>query len=85
MYVYVYVCACVCVCLIGRNNQPRTPVAAYTNAENAHLEILPSGDTQTKPIGSSIILTCKPNVDEPSLVEDMQWFDPHNNVIESLK
>jgi len=49
------------------------------------LEILPSGETQTKPIGSSIIVTCKPKVDDPSLVQGMQWLDPHNRVIESLK
>lgn len=59
--------------------------AVYANAIDPHLEILPSGDLQTKPIGSSIILTCKPKVDNPMLVEDMQWLDPQNRVIESLK
>ncbi|XP_043504363.1 fasciclin-2 [Polistes fuscatus] len=55
------------------------------NANATSLEILPSGETQTKPIGSSIILTCKPNVDNLGLVTDMQWLDPQNRVIESLK
>ncbi|XP_014600914.1 PREDICTED: fasciclin-2 isoform X3 [Polistes canadensis] len=55
------------------------------NANATSLEILPSGETQTKPIGSSIILTCKPNVDNLGLVSDMQWLDPQNRVIESLK
>ncbi|XP_014600913.1 PREDICTED: fasciclin-2 isoform X2 [Polistes canadensis] len=54
------------------------------NANATSLEILPSGETQTKPIGSSIILTCKPNVDNLGLVSDMQWLDPQNRVIESL-
>ncbi|CAL1675768.1 unnamed protein product [Lasius platythorax] len=57
---------------------------AFANAIDPHLEILPSGETQTKPIGSSIILTCKPKVDNPTLVEDMQWLDQQNRVIESL-
>ncbi|XP_076247561.1 neural cell adhesion molecule fasciclin 2 isoform X2 [Calliopsis andreniformis] len=59
------------------------PLIAY--AEEASLEILPSGETQTKPIGSSIILTCKPKVDDTTLISDMQWLDPQNRVIESLK
>ncbi|XP_070156465.1 fasciclin-2 isoform X2 [Polyergus mexicanus] len=59
-------------------------LTAFAKAIDPHLEILPSGDTQTKPIGSSIILTCKPKVDNPELVQDMQWLDPQNRVIESL-
>lgn len=49
------------------------------------MEILPNGETQTKPIGSSILLTCKPKVDDTKLISDMQWLDPQNRVIESLK
>ncbi|XP_011642324.1 fasciclin-2 isoform X3 [Pogonomyrmex barbatus] len=62
-------------------------LAAYTNAADTapSLDILPSGETQTKPIGSSILLTCRPKVDDISLVKDMQWLDPSNKVIESLK
>ncbi|XP_029660544.1 fasciclin-2 isoform X5 [Formica exsecta] len=59
-------------------------LTAFANAIDPHLEILPSGDMQTKPIGSSILLTCKPKVDNPELVQDMQWLDPQNRVIESL-
>ncbi|XP_029170812.1 fasciclin-2 isoform X2 [Nylanderia fulva] len=59
-------------------------LTAYANAIDPHLEILPSGELQTKPIGSSILLTCKPKVDNPMLVDDMQWLDPQNRVIESL-
>lgn len=55
---------------------------AYANA--ASLEILPSGETQTKPIGSSNIFMCKPNVDNFELITNMQWLDPQNRVIESL-
>ncbi|XP_076752883.1 neural cell adhesion molecule fasciclin 2 isoform X2 [Xylocopa sonorina] len=58
------------------------PFIAYAN--QASLEILPNGDTQTKAIGSSIILTCKPKVDDTKLIENMQWLDPHNRAIESL-
>lgn len=60
-------------------------LAAYVNAMDPHLEILPTGETQTKPIGSSIILTCKPKVDDPQLITDMQWIDPHNRQIDRLK
>ncbi|XP_018371028.1 PREDICTED: fasciclin-2 isoform X2 [Trachymyrmex cornetzi] len=59
-------------------------LTAYANAANPYLEILPNGETQTKPIGSSIILTCKPKVEDPSLISEMQWFDPSDRVIESL-
>ncbi|XP_076661576.1 neural cell adhesion molecule fasciclin 2 isoform X2 [Halictus rubicundus] len=58
------------------------PLIAF--ADDASLEILPSGDTQTKPIGSSIIMTCKPKVEDTKLISDMQWLDPQNRVIESL-
>ncbi|XP_018302242.1 fasciclin-2 isoform X3 [Mycetomoellerius zeteki] len=60
-------------------------LTAYANAVDPYLEILPNGETQTKPIGSSIILTCKPKVDDPSLISQMQWIDPQDRVIESLK
>jgi len=60
-------------------------LAAYANAADPYLEILPNGETQTKPVGSSIILTCRPKVDNPTLVSEMQWLDPQNRVIESLK
>ncbi|CAK9816691.1 Fas2 [Anthophora plagiata] len=65
-----------------------TPSARATNrlayANEASLEILPSGETQTKPIGSSIILTCKPKVDDTKLITEMKWLDPQNREIESL-
>ncbi|XP_011882613.1 PREDICTED: fasciclin-2 isoform X3 [Vollenhovia emeryi] len=62
-------------------------LAAYASAADPYLEILPSGETQTKPVGSSIILTCKPKVDtyNPSLVTSMEWLDPRGHKIESLK
>jgi len=72
-----------------RNHVRDFLLAAYANAANTvrepYLEILPNGETQTKPIGSSIILTCKPKVDNPLLISQMQWLDPQNRVIESLK
>jgi neural cell adhesion molecule len=64
-------------------------LTVYVNAANytanyTFLDILPNGETQTKPIGTSILLTCKPKVDDPSLISQMQWLDPQNRVIESL-
>ncbi|XP_076639509.1 neural cell adhesion molecule fasciclin 2 isoform X2 [Colletes latitarsis] len=58
------------------------PLIAY--AIEPYLEILPLGETQTKPIGSSIILTCNPKVEDTKLISDIQWLDPQNRVIESL-
>ncbi|XP_019696798.1 fasciclin-2 isoform X2 [Harpegnathos saltator] len=59
-------------------------LTAYADAIDPHLEILPSGETQSKPIGSSIILTCKPHVDQPDLIDNMHWLDTHNQTIEPL-
>ncbi|XP_071576942.1 fasciclin-2 isoform X1 [Temnothorax nylanderi] len=59
-------------------------LTAYANAADPYLDILPNGETQTKPIGSSIILTCKPKVDDPSLVNQMQWLDPLDRPIDFL-
>ncbi|XP_032677598.1 fasciclin-2 isoform X5 [Odontomachus brunneus] len=59
-------------------------LTAYANAIEPHLQILPSGETQSKPIGSSIILTCKPKVDQPQLIDNMQWLDTKNQTIEPL-
>ncbi|XP_024937315.1 fasciclin-2 isoform X3 [Cephus cinctus] len=67
---------------IRRNDEEREKVTAHANAPS--LVILPSGDVQTKPIGSSIVLTCTPDVEKLELVTDMQWLDPQNRVIESL-
>ncbi|XP_016769821.1 fasciclin-2 isoform X4 [Apis mellifera] len=53
-------------------------------AAEPSLEILPSGETQTKAIGSSIILTCNPKVEDTKLISDMQWIDPQDRVIEPL-
>ncbi|KAG7188302.1 hypothetical protein KM043_007962 [Ampulex compressa] len=71
------------LCIYVLRGTPTRPRLASTSA--ASLEILPSGEKQTKTVGSSIMLTCKPNVDDLQLISNMQWLDPHNRVIESLK
>jgi neural cell adhesion molecule len=53
--------------------------------EHNSLEILPNGKIQTKPVGSSILMTCKPQVADTNLISNIQWIDPQNNSIESLK
>ncbi|XP_015433410.1 PREDICTED: fasciclin-2 [Dufourea novaeangliae] len=76
---------CIYVLRAPPSPPPTTPAAArFAYGEEASLEILPSGETQTKPIGSSIILTCKPKVEDTKLISDMQWLDTQNRVIESL-
>ncbi|XP_035738486.1 fasciclin-2-like isoform X6 [Vespa mandarinia] len=70
---------------LPQQQQPSLATARLAYANAASLEILPSGETQTKPIGSSNIFMCKPNVDNFELITNMQWLDPQNRVIESLK
>ncbi|XP_043677311.1 fasciclin-2 isoform X6 [Vespula pensylvanica] len=70
---------------LPQRQQPSLATARLAYANAASLEILPSGETQTKSIGSSNIFTCRPNVENPKLITDMQWLDPQNRVIESLK
>ncbi|KAM7350494.1 neural cell adhesion molecule fasciclin 2 isoform 1-T1 [Cochliomyia hominivorax] len=50
-------------------------------ASNAKLEIFPMQEVQRKPVGKSLILTCRPNVPQGSLVTDLQWKDNFNNTI----
>lgn len=45
------------------------------------LTILPSPAVQTKPIGKSVLLTCRANVENLQLLTDMQWLDPNNRTI----
>ncbi|XP_050547079.1 fasciclin-2-like isoform X1 [Daktulosphaira vitifoliae] len=46
------------------------------------LFIKPTQPRQTKPIGSSLILNCQPNVDHPELISNLKWLDPLNRTIE---
>ncbi|XP_037807700.1 fasciclin-2 isoform X2 [Lucilia sericata] len=49
--------------------------------DDAKLEIFPMQEVQRKPVGKSLILTCRPNVPQGSLVTDLQWKDNFNNTI----
>ncbi|XP_033320941.2 neural cell adhesion molecule fasciclin 2 isoform X2 [Megalopta genalis] len=73
-----------CIYVLRATVPPTRADARFAFADEASLEILPSGDTQTKPIGSSIIMTCKPKVEDTKLISDMQWLDTQNRPIESL-
>uniref|UniRef100_A0A1B0GL92 Putative neural cell adhesion molecule l1 n=1 Tax=Lutzomyia longipalpis TaxID=7200 RepID=A0A1B0GL92_LUTLO len=46
-----------------------------------HLEILPMQSVQRKPVGKSLMLTCRPNVPDVNLVSDLQWKDVQNMTI----
>uniref|UniRef100_A0ABD2XID3 Fasciclin-2 n=1 Tax=Trichogramma kaykai TaxID=54128 RepID=A0ABD2XID3_9HYME len=48
------------------------------------LEILPNGEVLTKAVGSSILLTCKPQVADTKLISDIQWLDPSNRPVDVL-
>ncbi|XP_011306902.1 fasciclin-2 isoform X2 [Fopius arisanus] len=54
---------------------------AHTSGQ--FLEILPSGDSQSRPTGSRLMLTCKPTGADPNIVTNLQWLDPFNRAIES--
>ncbi|XP_033302887.1 fasciclin-2 isoform X1 [Bombus bifarius] len=79
------ICISVLCLYVLRATPPPRASNRMAYAKEPSLEIMPSGDTQTRPIGSSIILTCKPKVDDTKLIKDMQWIDPQDHVIESLK
>ncbi|XP_068967067.1 fasciclin-2 isoform X1 [Bombus flavifrons] len=78
------ICISVLCLYVLRATPPPRASSRLAYAKEPSLEIMPSGDTQTRPIGSSIILTCKPKVDDTKLIKDMQWIDPQDHVIESL-
>lgn len=42
------------------------------------LDILPTQSVQRKPVGKSLMLTCRPNVPDSNLVSDLQWRDNLN-------
>jgi neural cell adhesion molecule len=58
-----------------------TAVCAQTHPS---LEIQPNnGGVNSVQIGASIALTCKPNVDDPKLISQLEWRDPINRRIEN--
>ncbi|XP_078038377.1 neural cell adhesion molecule fasciclin 2 isoform X2 [Augochlora pura] len=73
-----------CIYVLRATVPPTRADARFAFAAEASLELMPNGDTQTKAIGSSIIMTCKPKVEDTKLISDMQWLDPQNRPIESL-
>ncbi|XP_026668877.1 fasciclin-2 isoform X2 [Ceratina calcarata] len=78
------ICISVLCVYVLRATPPPRVINRLAYANEPSLEILPMGETQEKPIGFSILLTCKPKVDDVKLIKDMQWLDPQNRVIESL-
>ncbi|KAL7302066.1 hypothetical protein TKK_0005299 [Trichogramma kaykai] len=59
------------------------PIEARAQDRNT-LEILPNGEVLTKAVGSSILLTCKPQVADTKLISDIQWLDPSNRPVDVL-
>ncbi|XP_031789597.1 fasciclin-2 isoform X4 [Nasonia vitripennis] len=74
-----------CVYVFGAARNSTIPTQAEAQKMDQYMEILPSGEKQTKPVGSSILMTCKPRVADTKLITDIQWIDPQNRAIESLK
>ncbi|XP_017763554.1 PREDICTED: fasciclin-2 isoform X2 [Eufriesea mexicana] len=78
------ICISVLCVYVLRATPPPRAINHSAYAAEPSLEILPSGDIQTKAIGKSIILTCKPIVENTKLVSNIQWFDPQDREIDSL-
>ncbi|XP_050056028.1 fasciclin-2 isoform X4 [Aphis gossypii] len=51
-------------------------------AKEPSLIIRPTQPKQTKPIGSSLILNCQPDVDQPEFITNLKWLDPQNRTID---
>ncbi|XP_025420023.1 fasciclin-2-like isoform X1 [Sipha flava] len=51
-------------------------------AKEPTLIIRPTQPKQTKPIGSSLILNCQPDVDQPEFITNLKWLDPMNRTID---
>ncbi|KAK0096394.1 hypothetical protein PV326_005595 [Microctonus aethiopoides] len=56
---------------------------AWTNGESGQLEIFPNGETISKASGTQMMLTCRPRGENPELVNNMQWRDPLDRVVET--
>ncbi|XP_049841265.1 fasciclin-2 isoform X2 [Schistocerca gregaria] len=66
-------CAVLLACFLG--------CLAGAWAQSAGLEILPNSENQTKPIGRSMLLTCKPNVTNKNLISQLRWTDPNGREV----
>ncbi|KAJ3659170.1 hypothetical protein Zmor_010873 [Zophobas morio] len=63
-------------CLPGRNK------AVYAETQ-PKLDIQPNTGVISKQIGASLALTCKPNVQDPTLISQLEWRDSKNRRIEN--
>ncbi|XP_058821614.1 fasciclin-2 isoform X2 [Topomyia yanbarensis] len=45
------------------------------------LQILPAASIQRKPVGASLLLTCRPDVPDSTLISDLRWSDNRNMTI----
>lgn len=51
-------------------------------AKEPSLIIQPTQPKQFKPIGTSLILNCQPDVDQPEFITNLKWLDPQNRTID---
>ncbi|XP_046382239.1 fasciclin-2 [Ischnura elegans] len=47
-----------------------------------HLLIFPSQPVQTKALGKSALLTCRADVENIELIQDLKWIDPNGRTVE---
>ncbi|XP_015370369.1 PREDICTED: fasciclin-2-like [Diuraphis noxia] len=57
-------------------------VVTDATAKEPSLIIRPTQPKQVKPIGSSLILNCQPDVDQPEFITNLKWLDPQNRTID---
>ncbi|KAJ8984502.1 hypothetical protein NQ317_014592, partial [Molorchus minor] len=72
-----------------KDRAPEDPLAKHIiiiiYAQESQLEIQPNQKLITKEVGGSIALTCRPNVEDHSLIRDLEWRDPKDRTITNNK
>nr|XP_023018417.1 fasciclin-2-like [Leptinotarsa decemlineata] len=76
----------ICLFLEGNEISLFQILFSFFSATYGHqpsLEIQPNQKVVTKEVGGSLALTCRPNVQDPGLVTQLEWRDPRNRRIDS--
>uniref|UniRef100_A0A336MUJ8 CSON006072 protein n=1 Tax=Culicoides sonorensis TaxID=179676 RepID=A0A336MUJ8_CULSO len=65
------------------SDKPKSLISLIECAKKPSLVILPVSQVQRKPVGKSLMLTCRANVPDINLVTDLKWRDNKGNTIYS--
>ncbi|XP_065158421.1 fasciclin-2 isoform X2 [Atheta coriaria] len=58
-------------------------LTVFCTAQKPTLEIQPKSPVIIKAVGQSLALTCKPSVQDPKLISQLEWRDPKNRKIDN--